>query len=139
MKILNRVFEIVLCLIIFMPILGVLGVFPEPTADLYNTPEAFAFIDILAKTLYIPYLNAIVYAASILLIITNRMALAALLMLPINVNVVAFHLFLDGGLFTGGAVLGNILMLLNLYFLWQNRERYMSLWEKKGTDAVSQA
>ena len=52
---------------------------------------------------------------------------AALLILPITVNVVAFHLFLDGGLLTGGAVLGNIMLLVNAYFLWQHRHEYRPL------------
>ncbi len=131
MKILHVVLKVLLCLIILMPILGVLGIFPPPTPDLYNTQEAFNFIEILVSTQYIPYLNALIYAICIGLILTKRTALAALLMLPINVNVVAFHLFLDGGLFTGGAVLGNVLMLINLYFLWQNRAQYQGLWEKE--------
>ncbi len=137
MKILNVILKVLLCLIILMPILGVLGVFPPPTPDLYKTEEAFNFIEILMSSKYIPYLNALIYAICIALIITKRMALAALLMLPINVNVVAFHLFLDGGLFTGGAILGNVLMLINLYFLWQNRAQYQGLWEKEREVTVS--
>ena len=130
MKIFDTILKVVLCLIIAMPILGVLGVFPPPTPDLYNTQRAYDFIEMLTATQYIPYLNALIYALCIALIITKRMALAALLMLPINANVVAFHLFLDGGLLTAGASLGNILFLLNMYFLWQNRARYQVLWLK---------
>lgn len=131
MKIVNVILKIILCLIITMPILGALGIFPPPTPDLYNTPEAFNFIEVLMTSKYIPYLNALVYALCIVLIITKRTALSALLMLPINVNVVSFHLFLDGGLFTAGAALGNILLLLNFFFLWQNRFQYAALWEKE--------
>lgn len=130
MKIVNIVLKIVLCLIIATPILGATGILPPPTPDLYNTPEAYAFIDMLTDTKYIMYINAIIFAAAIVLIILDRMALAALLILPLTVNVVAFHAFLDGGLLTAGAVLGNIMLLINAYFLWQNRHRYMHLWEK---------
>jgi hypothetical protein len=45
----------------------------------------------------------------------------------VMVHVVAFHAFLDGGLLTGGAVLGNIMLLINLYFMWQHRREYMPL------------
>lgn len=128
MKILNVVLRIVLGLILIMPILGAFGVFPPPTADLYNTPEAFVFIDILNTTGYIMYLMAIVFAFSIFLIATNRMALVAIILFPITLNILSFHLFLDGGLFTAGAILGNVLFALNLYFFWQNRDRYMLLW-----------
>jgi hypothetical protein len=32
---------------------------------------------------------------------------------------------------TGGAVLANVLLVLNLYFLWQSRRQYVALWEKE--------
>lgn len=130
MKILNIILKIVLCLILVSPILGAFGIFPAPTPDLYNTPEAYNFIDALMKTGYLNYLIAIVFAISLLLIITGRMALAALLMLPVTVNIIAFHLFLDGGLFTTGAILGNVLFILNIYFLWQNKTHYKHLCNK---------
>ena len=44
-----------------------------------------------------------------------------------TVNVVGFHLVLDGGLLTAGAVLGNIMLLINLYFLWTRRREYVPL------------
>jgi hypothetical protein len=44
--------------------------------------------------------------------------------------VVAFHAFLDGGLLTGGAVLGNLMLLINAYFLWQHRREYRPLVER---------
>lgn len=130
MKILNIVLRGVLALLLISPILGALGVFPAPTPDLYNTPEAFAFIDMLTTSGYLTIIIAIVFALSLVLTVMNRMALVALLILPITVNIVAFHLFLDGGLFTGGAIMGNVLLLLNLYFLWHNRQSYKALWDK---------
>ncbi len=33
-------------------------------------------------------------------------------------------MFSDGGLLTGGAALGNIMLLVNAYFLWQHRQEY---------------
>jgi hypothetical protein len=128
MKIINIVLRIVLCLIIVTPVLGVTGIFPAPTADLYNTPHAFAFIEMLYITKYVMYLIALVFAASIVLTAMNRMAIAALLILPVTVNIASFHLFLDGGLFTSGAILADVLLALNLYFLWQNRRAYTCLW-----------
>jgi hypothetical protein len=130
MKILNIVLKVVLCLILITPILGALGVFPPPTADLYNTPQGFAFINMLFATKYILYTEALVFLAAILLIVSNRIALAALLILPITVNIISFHAFLDGGLLNSGAVLAWILLMLNAYFLWQNRAKYQTLLEK---------
>ncbi len=131
MKKINIVFKIVLCLILLLPVLGALVVFPAPTADMYNTPEAFDFIQMLmVNASYINYIMAIVFAFCIFLIATNRMALAALLILPIVVNIISFHAFLDGGLLTSGAVPANILLALNIYFLWQNCAKYKTLWDR---------
>ncbi len=128
MKVLNIILKILLVLLLVSPVLGALGVFPPPTRDLYNTDEGFAFIDMLMSVGYINYIMAFVFAVCIVLIFMKRMALAALLLLPIVVNIVAFHAFLDGGLFTAGAIMADVLLLLELYFLWTNRHHYRSLW-----------
>ena len=117
-KAIHILLRIILGLLIVTPILGALGIFPQPTPDLYNTSEAYSFIKAIYDGGYIIYIMALVFVAAIGLIITNRMALAALLILPISVNIVAFHAFLDGGLFTGGAIMGNILFLISIYFIW---------------------
>jgi hypothetical protein len=126
-KIIDSALKVVLSLILVLPILGVTGVFPPPTPDLYNTPEAFQFILTLQETRYINLIMVVVHVVALVCLWTGRTALAALLILPITVNVVAFHLVLDGGLLTGGAVLGNVMLLLNAYFLWQQRSRYAPL------------
>lgn len=126
-KVVHIALKVLLSLICIMPILGALGIFPAPTADLYNTPEAFTFIQVLMAAWYITAIMAVVFALSFIALWTKREAVAALLLLPLTVNIVGFHLFLDGGLFTGGAVMGNVLLLLNIYFLWQNRTTYAPL------------
>jgi hypothetical protein len=60
----------------------------------------------------------------------KREALASLLIFPITVNSIDIHLVLDGGLFTPGAIMGNVLLVLNIYFLCQNRPAYASLLAK---------
>lgn len=121
------VLKVVLSLILVLPILGVTGIFPPPTQDLYNTPQAFQFILTIQETRYINLIMVAVHIVALVCLWTRRTALAALLILPITVNVVAFHLVLDGGLLTGGAVLGNIMLLINAYFLWQHRSQYAPL------------
>lgn len=127
MKIINIILKVLLCLLIVTPILGSLGIFPAPTPDLYTNQEAFNFINMLFTTKYILYIMSVVFLCAIVLTVLNRMAVVALLILPITVNIVAFHAFLDGGLLTGGAIMGNMLLLINIYFLWQNREKYKVL------------
>lgn len=128
MKIINPFFKIILCLLIATPILGVTGIFPAPTADMYTNQEAFAFIDILFATKYVMYIMAVAFLTAIILTIMNRMAIVALLILPITVNIIAFHAFLDGGLITPGAIMADVLFALNVYFLWKNRTVYKQLW-----------
>ena len=133
MKALNIIGRIILGLLFVTPIIGALGIFPAPTADMYNTPEAFAFIQMLMDIGYINILIAGVFAVCLVLVIMNRVAFMALLLLPVTLNIVCFHAFLDGGLFTAGALMGNILFLLNLYFLWQSRAAYKVLFGKPVT------
>lgn len=131
-KVINIVLRVILTLILISPILGVLGIFPEPTRDLYNTDSAFNFIQVMMNDAsYISYILALVFAISAISLWIGREALAAILIFPITVNIIAFHLFLDGGLFTSGAIMGNILLLLNIYFLWVNREQYNTLLKRK--------
>jgi hypothetical protein len=126
-KVSDIVLKVVFSLILLIPILGGLGVFPPPTPNMYNTPQAFEFIEMLMKVMYINYIMAVVHVIALVCLWTKRVALAALLELPITVNIVGFHFFLDGGLFTGGAILGNILFLINVYFIWQHRATYQML------------
>jgi hypothetical protein len=129
-KVVDIGLKIVLSLILLLPIVGALGVLPPPTQDLYNTPQAFEFIETITDGRYISIIMALVHVAALASLWTRRTALAALLILPITVNVVAFHAFLDGGLLTGGAVLGNLMLLINAYFLWQHRREYRPLVER---------
>ncbi len=121
-KYLHNGAKILFSLILIMPVLGVTGVFPPATRDLYNTDQAFAFIEMLNVAIYIMYMIAVVHILAVIALWTRREALGALLVLPITLNVVGFHLVLDGGLLTAGAMMGNVMLLLNLYLLWKNRE-----------------
>jgi hypothetical protein len=131
-KYIHVILKIIFSLLLLMPIIGASGIFPAPTADMYNTSEAFSFIEALMTASYINITMALVALVSLVLLWTRRTAAAALLMIPITLNIVSFHTFLDGGLFTGGALPGNIFFLMNIYFLWQNNEIYKTLLEKRG-------
>jgi hypothetical protein len=126
-KTIDIVLKVLLSLILVLPILGTVGVGPPPTQDLYNTPEAFQFIVTLQDVRYINIIMSVVHVIALVCLWTRRTALAALLVLPITVNVVGFHLVLDGGLLTAGAMLGNVMLLINLYFLWTRRREYAPL------------
>jgi hypothetical protein len=127
MKYLHILAKTVFSLILILPILGATGVLGEATRDLYNTDQAFAFIQMLTEVVYINYLMAVVHILALIALWTRREALAALLEFPIVVNIIAFHLVLDGGLLTMGSLLADVMLLLNLYFLWRNRVTYVPL------------
>ena len=126
-KIAHLIAKVIFSLILLMPILGLTGIFPPATRDLYNSDEAFAFIEALEVAAYILYMMAVVHILAIVALWTRREVVGALLALPITLNVVGFHLVLDGGLFTGGALMGNIMLLVNLYLLWLHRQQLCEL------------
>lgn len=131
MKIIHNILKVILVLIACMPILGTIGVFPEPTADMYGSPEAYQFIAILYESKYVLYMLAVAFLIAVISIITRRTALAALVLLPVTLNIVGFHAFLDTGIFSAGAIMGNILFLINMYFLWINRGVYKVIYNSK--------
>jgi hypothetical protein len=131
MKTFNTIVKVILSALLIMPIFGILGFFPEPTADMYTNETAFQFIQILMASKYIMYMEGITFAVVLFSIWTRREALAGLLLLPFTFNIVGFHAFLDGGLFTGGAIMGNVLLLINLYLVWTYRNQILPLFQKR--------
>lgn len=119
--------KVIFTLILILPILGITGIFPEATRDLYNTDQAFAFIQTLTSAAYIMYMMAVVHILVIIALWTRREVVGALLVLPITLNVVGFHLFLDEGLLMGGAMPGNVMLLINLYLLYIHRDKLQAL------------
>ncbi len=122
--------KVILSLLLITPILGATGIFPPPTAEMYQTVVAFDFISVLMKS-YIVWGMALTCLCTIIALWSRREALAAMLLLPLTVNIIGFHAFLDGGLFTAGALMGNLLLLLNIYFLFMNRKDYQTLFAPK--------
>lgn len=127
-KYIPLILKIVLTLLLVSPILGSFGIFPAPTRELYNSDAAFRFIQtIMFDAPYVGYINTIVCILVLFCIWTKREALGALLLLPLVVHILSFHLFLDGGLLKAGAIMANVLFLLTLYFLYQSREQLKQL------------
>lgn len=129
MKTLNLVLRILLALILLMPVAGLLGIFPEPTAEMY-TPEGWAYMSALMNTGYMMPLLTLVFFICAILLLVGKTALAAILLAPVTVNIITFHWFLDEFPIGASSILGYVVLLLNLYFLWVNREKYRSVWAK---------
>lgn len=125
--------KVVYSLLLLLPVSGILsllGFAPGPEREFYNTDVAYQFVDILYTSVYGTLMVITVSALALVLVWMKREALSAILMLPIMVNVIGFHWFLDGGLFTLGSIPGNLLFLIVLYLMWQNRQRYYPLLNK---------
>ncbi len=131
MKTINTIIKVILSILLIMPIFGILGFFPEPTAEMYTNETAFQFIQILMASKYIMYMEGIIFAVVLFSIWTRREALAGLLLLPLTFNIVGFHAFLDGGPLTGGAIMGNVLLLINVYLVWAYRNQILPLLQKR--------
>lgn len=129
-SVLSIVGKVLLTLLMVTPILGTLGIFPAPTPDMYRTPEAYQFVRILMTSGYVMWMSCVVYVISIICLWTKRTHVAALLLLPITLNIIGFHLFLDHTAFAASGIMGDVMFLLNLAFLYQQRAQYRSLWQR---------
>lgn len=130
MKTTNLVLRIVLTLLLLMPVAGALGLFPSPTAEMYGTTESWNFISALMQTGYMMPLIGGIFALCAILLFTGHQALSALLLLPLTVNIMMFHWFTNASPISAESALGYILMVLNAYLLWYNRQKYQVLLKK---------
>lgn len=122
------ILRVLLGLILLIPILGAFGVFPAPTADLYSDPNGWAFMSALIVTGYMMPLIGLTCALALVLLVMNRTALMAVILAPLTLNVILFHIFLNVTPVSLESSLGWALFLLNAYFLWLNRAKYKTLW-----------
>ncbi len=88
-------------------------------------PEAAGeFFGALVKAGYIMPIVALVEIVAGLSWITNKyVPFTALLMAPISVNIVTFHLFLA----PGGIALGAVVALINAYLFYVHKDKFMPL------------
>lgn len=123
------ILKVILSLLIITPILGALHIFPAPTAEMYSNAAAFAFISAMMNS-YIVYGIAITCLLTLIALWSGRVLLAMLLLLPVTMNIIGFHATLDGGLLTGGAMMGNVLFIINMYLLAAERAKLVTLFSK---------
>lgn len=127
MKILRIILHVLLGLLLVMPAIGPLGVLPPPTPEMF-TPEGWAFISALMNAGYMMPMIGLTCAVTLVLLILRKSALAAIIIAPFTVNVIAFHWFLDLTPIGPSSVLAYLLLILNAYVLWENRAKYRGLW-----------
>jgi hypothetical protein len=101
-------------------VFGLIGLFMHPPQK--PMPEAaMAFMGGLMKSGYMfPLISGTQVIVGVLLLLNRFVPLALVLIMPILVNIVAFHVFLEPSGFAPGAVL----MALELYLAWTYRHVY---------------
>lgn len=88
------------------------------------TPEAGALMGAFLEAGYMFPLVAVVELLAGAMIISKRFnALGAVLMMPITVNIFLIHTVLD----PAGFVMGAILLVLNIWFLLDDKEKFNDL------------
>jgi len=96
------------------------GFMPAPEMS----EKAGAFMGALVESGYIFPILGIVYIIIGLLLVTNKYVPLALTMLvPISINIVAFHLFLD----PGGILFAAIIAILNAILMYANWDKFKTL------------
>ena len=116
-KVIQWVFGLVL---IFFGLNGFLQFMPSPEFNEVGS----AFLGALFSTGYIfPLMSAVWIVIGILFLLNRWSAFGAVVIFPISLNLIFFHLFLD----VTGILFGLIVFVLNIYLLWVYRNTYKPL------------
>lgn len=103
---------------------ALLGFMPVPPV----APAAGAFLGALAATGYLlPLLVAVEVGAGLMLLTGRAVPLALVLLAPLLVNIVAFHLFLD----PAGLAVPIVLVAVELYLAWTHRDAFAPLFRAR--------
>jgi hypothetical protein len=107
---------------------GFLQFIPPPKTPM---PEgAAAFVGALMKSGYMfPLIAGTQLLVGVLLLLNRFVPLALVLIMPVLVNIIAFHIFLQ----PAGSVPGVILLALEIYLAWQYRKAYRPLLTARAT------
>lgn len=102
-------------------------------------PEAAAFIGAMMKTGYFLYLVAgTQFLAGVLLLANRFVPLALVLIAPVIVNILAFHIFLA----RSGLPIACVVTILELYLIWAYRKAFrpmLAIYAKPGADWMARA
>ena len=115
--------------VIFGIILILLGSFSFMNLPIPDYPaKAKAFLIALGDTGYITYVIGVVFIIVGLMFVLGRfVALGALLLAPITVNIMLFHIFLD----IKSVPLALVVTLLNIFIAYTEWDKYKSLFVSK--------
>jgi hypothetical protein len=107
---------------LIMGLNGFLNFLPQPSTPI--PAGAMAFLGALFKTGYmIPLVSGVQLLAGVLLVANRFVPLALVLIAPVIVNIIAYHIFL-APIFVGPAI---VVTVLELYLAWVYRAAYRPL------------
>jgi uncharacterized membrane protein YphA (DoxX/SURF4 family) len=101
---------------------GFLNFIPPPTTPMPDRAMAF-FGGLMSAGYMIPLIAGTQVIVGALLLLNRFVPLALVLIAPVIVNIVAFHLFLE----PSGTVAALVVLALELYLLWAKRSAYQGL------------
>ncbi|HMC26334.1 MAG TPA: DoxX family protein [Verrucomicrobiae bacterium] len=109
---------------------GFFNFIPTPKSPM---PEgAVAFSGALIKTGYMfPLIMGTQLLVGVLLLVNRFVPLALVLIMPVLVNIISFHIFLQ----PAGIGPGAFLLVLNLYLAWKYRDAYRAILTARATPA----
>ena len=101
----------------------------------HMTPALSAFMDELKATGYfVPFLGIVEATGGALLLVNRFVPLAITILAPVLVNILGVHTFLD----RSGLPLASILIVLDVYLAWVNRDAFHAMFEARRGVKVSQ-
>jgi len=101
----------------------------------HMSPALTAFMGALKETGYfLPFIGIVEATGGALLLVNRFVPLAITILAPVLVNILGVHTFLD----VRGFPLALILIVLNVYLAWVNREAFRSLFVAQGNSAVQE-
>lgn len=102
------------------------GTMPMPEMKMHQ--DMITFNTGVAASVYLMPLIKMVESLCVIAFLTNRyVALAAVMLFPISVNIMLLHAFLD----PENAITGVLIVVANLFIAYVNREQYKGLFVAK--------
>jgi uncharacterized membrane protein YphA (DoxX/SURF4 family) len=95
----------------------------------HMSPALTAFMDALKQTgYYLPFIGIVEATGGALLLVNRLVPLAITILAPVLVNILGVHTFLD----TSGFPLALILIALDVYLAWVNRDAFRPMFVGRG-------
>ena len=130
MKYVSLVASILLGLCFLMASVPVLFNIPMPRPDAVPSPAAEHFMKAFGPTGYVKFVKTFEFAGALLVMVPRLRNLGLLLLGPVIVNIIGFHLLIDyprNLLDPMHIVMISIIVVCALYLVWDARRKFSAL------------